>query len=121
MNIFFDEKPLLQKKVAWLESLFFLDSGSRLARGGLVAPKSKAREPILNINTSRSKDDDQLSQKSMRVSANNTKQSSRSKSSFIIPCSIDSSDVNARSTSLLESRHRSLWSLQTSITLTECA
>jgi hypothetical protein len=28
-------------QVAWLESLFFLDSGSRLARGGLVAPKPR--------------------------------------------------------------------------------
>jgi len=39
---------------------------------------------------------------------------------IIIFCSIDSSNVNARSTPLQESSHRSLSSLQTTFTLTEC-
>jgi len=40
---------------------------------------------------------------------------------IIILCSIDSSDVNAGSTSVSEFRHGSLGSLQITITLTECA
>jgi len=39
----------------------------------------------------------------------------------VILCSINSGDVDARSTPLKESRHRSLWSLQIIITLTESA
>jgi len=40
---------------------------------------------------------------------------------IIILCIIDSGNVNAQSTSLSESRHRSLWSLQITIILTEGA
>jgi len=38
---------------------------------------------------------------------------------IITLCSIDSSEVNSQSTSLTESRHRSLWSLQITFTLNE--
>jgi len=40
---------------------------------------------------------------------------------IIILCSIDSGDVDARPTPFKESRHRSLWPLQITITLTESA
>jgi len=46
----------------------------------------------------------------------------RSIMEFLTPpeqSSLDSSDVNAQSTPLSKSRHRSLWSLQITITLTD--
>jgi len=48
-------------------------------------------------------------------------QTGKPKIIIIILCSIDSGNVNAQPTPLYESRHRSLWPLRITITLTESA